>query len=104
MVTFAKVVGCFARVQSEQSEHVDGIVGMALGGRMGVALWEYLDITRSSAYPVLNVPVRHVKATGIGLVDLCLKLPALCYAPTSWKCNYYASGRSCIMFTLCSIM
>jgi len=35
-------------------------------------------------------------------VGLCLKLPALCYAGNSWKCNYYASRLRRIVLTLCS--
>jgi len=32
----------------------------------------------------------------LGLGKLCLKLPVLCYAGNSSKCNYYASRGSCI--------
>jgi len=36
--------------------------------------------------------------------QLCLKLPVLCYASNSWKCNYYASRGSSIMLKLCNGM
>jgi len=38
----------------------------------------------------------------LGLGELCLKFPVLCYAGNSWKGNYYASTLRCIMLTLCS--
>ena len=37
----------------------------------------------------------------LGLDQLCLKLPVLCYASSSWKWNYYDSRGSCIEAVLC---
>ena len=33
---------------------------------------------------------------GLGLGELCLKLPVLCFASNSWKCNYYYYYYYCI--------
>jgi len=46
----------------------------------------------------LPLPRVLIVGKGIGLGELCLKLPVLCYAGNSWKCNNYASEEA----VLCS--
>jgi len=45
-----------------------------------------------------KMPADKRPATTLGLGELCLNLPVLCYASNSWKCNYYASEEA----VLCS--
>ena len=67
---------------------------------MSVGSWQTLSIFTAMEDHGIREETWHTHSVGLG--KLCLKLPVLCYASNSWKCNYYASRGSPIMLTLCN--
>ena len=66
---------------------------------------EKVAVMSQRVHPIISQKIESLVKEGItdaqvGLGELRLKFPALCYAGNSWKCNYNASRLRCIVLNL----
>jgi len=79
-----------------------------VSGTKPSSFWSFLPPTASCSIPLPqhfklishfrtfneNDQTWLVGVTNLGLGELSLNLPVLCYASNSWKCNYYTSEEA----------